>query len=254
MRVDGNFALFRETRPAALVVSHERSGTHFLMNSLASCYGYVTTPWIDFDRTTFNINFYYLPEVRDLLLALADRPLANVLKSHHSVEFFAGELRVLTERYVIFAICRHPVSVMLSFWRFIHQWPWNEGPKTVDPLSFARSAPWGRIMRYQIGQHNTMLDRWAAHVDGWLDAAATNPRIVIVRFEDLDAHYEATMRSFAERLGRPPLAIARPARDYNVIPGGPDDPACRGVLPDVEELRAHCREQVGRTMARLDYS
>src|SRR5215469_1383683 len=73
MRVDGNFAVFQEMRPAVMVVSHERSGTHFLMNALASCYGYVSAPWVDFDRPTFNINYFYLPEVQDLLLALADR-------------------------------------------------------------------------------------------------------------------------------------------------------------------------------------
>jgi hypothetical protein len=224
------------------------------MNGLAACYGYVTTPWIDFDRPTFNINYYYLPEVRDLLLAIADRPMANVIKSHHAVEFFANELRALTERYVIFVVCRHPADVMLSFWRFIHQWPWSEGPKTLDPLSFARAEPFGRILRYQMLQRPTMLRRWAAHVEGWLDAAAKLNRVVIVRYEDLDANYEATMRGFAAQLGWPPQAIIRPARDYNVIPRGPNDPTGSGKSPEVDALRHFCREQVEQIMSRLGYS
>jgi hypothetical protein len=253
MRVDGKFALFDEMRPAALVVSHERSGTHFLMNSLASCYGYVTTPWIDFDRPTFNINYFYSPEVRDLLLALADRPMANVVKSHHVADFFAEELRKIAERYVVFVVCRHPAAVMLSFWRFLHQWPWNEGPKSLDPLAFARSEPCGRLMRFQMRQAASMLHRWAAHVDGWLDAATACPRIVVVRYEDLDEKYEQTVRSFAEPLEHTPQSIARPSRDYNVIPRGPVDPTGRGVLPDVDGLRELCRQQVGQTMSRLGY-
>jgi hypothetical protein len=253
MQVTGNFTLFPEMRPAAMVVSHERSGTHFLMNSLANCYGYVTTPWIDFDRPTFNINYYYLPEARDLLLALADRPMANVVKSHHTVEFFNGELHRITERYVLFVICRHPVPTMLSFWRFLHQWPWNEGPKTIDPLAFARAEPWGRLMRFQMRQWPSMLERWAAHVEGWLDAADGSPRVVVVRYEDLDQKFEATMQGFAEHLGRPAQALVRPVRDYNVIPPGPVDPAGNGLSPDIDGLRELCRKQVGQTMSRLGY-
>jgi hypothetical protein len=254
MRVDGNFTLFEEMRPAVMVVSHERSGTHFLMNALALCYGYVSTPWVDFDRPSFNINYFYLPEVRDLLLALADRPMANVVKSHHSVEFFAGELERITQRYVLFVICRDPAAVMDSFWRFIHQWPWTEGPKTLDAESFASAQPCGRLLRYQMRQQSDMLRRWSAHAEGWVSAAASLSRVVIVRYEDLDANYEATMRSLAKYLGRPPAAIVRPAKEYNVIPAGPRDPTGRGCCTDIEALRRLCRERVGATMAKLGYA
>ncbi|HWB10667.1 MAG TPA: sulfotransferase domain-containing protein [Pirellulales bacterium] len=254
MRVDGNFALFQETRPAVMVVSHERSGTHFLMNALASCYGYVSSPWIDFDRPTFNINYFYASEVREVLLAIADRPMANVVKSHHSVEFFAGQLERLTERYVLFVICRDPVGVMDSFWRFIHQWPWAEGPKTLDAKSFAAAEPCGRLLRYQMRQHSDMLHRWSAHAEGWLAAAQKLSRVVIVRYEDLDSNFEATIRGFAEHLGRAPASIVRPARDYNVIPGGPRDPTGNGSSTDLAALRQLCLERVGPTMSRLGYA
>ncbi|HVC93684.1 MAG TPA: sulfotransferase domain-containing protein [Pirellulales bacterium] len=254
MRVDGNFTLFSEPRPAVMIVSHERSGTHFLMNALAACYGYVSMPWIDFDRQTFNINFFYPPEVCDLLLALADRPLANVVKSHHPPEFFAGELRRITERYQVFVICRDPTAVMVSFWRYMHQWPWNAGPKTLDALSFARAAPSGRMICHQPRQYASMMHRWAAHVEGWLEVAANCPRVVIVRYEDLDSDYETTVRGFTAHLGRPPRSIVRPARDYNVIPGGPRDPTGKGLSPDLDALRRLCLASVGPTMSRLGYA
>jgi hypothetical protein len=253
LRIDGNFTLFEDMRPAVMVVSHERSGTHFLMNSLASCYGYTSAPWVDFDRPTFNINYYYLPEVRDLLLALADRPMANVVKSHHAADFFAGELQRITERYVIFVVCRDPAAVMVSFWRFMHQWPWNEGPKTLDAESFATAEPCGRLLGYQMRQQASMLHRWSAHAEGWLAAAASSSRVVVVRYEDLDSNYEETVRGFSKYLGRPPQAIVRPARDYNVIPGGPCDPAGKGLSPNLDALRRLCRKQVGMTMSRLGY-
>src|SRR6516162_5760778 len=98
MRLEANLALFPDERPAVMVVAHERSGTHFLMNALAACYGYVSDPWINFDRPSLNINYYQAAEVREILLALGAQRMANVVKSHHPVDFFAGELPRLTER------------------------------------------------------------------------------------------------------------------------------------------------------------
>jgi hypothetical protein len=253
MNVDANLGLFSKEWPAVMVVSHERSGTHFLMNALAACYGYVSAPWVNFDLPQVNINYYYPPAVRDTLLALAARPMANVVKSHHPADFFATELPRLTERYVVFNVCRDPVATLLSFWRFLHRWPWAEGPRVADPLAFARAEPCGQMMRYQMRQYPHLMARWAAHVEGWLAAAEVVPGVVVVRYEDLDAHYDETMRGFAALLGRPPQALTRPARDVNVIPGGPADPTGCGVPPDAEALRRLCREAVGGTMARLGY-
>src|SRR5262245_22507792 len=107
---------FPDDRPAALVVSHERSGTHFLMNTLAACYEYVSRPWVDLDWHVIPINYFYPPNISDALLSLASQSMANVVKSHHPAEFFAGELPRLTSRYIVFYIYRDPVGVMLSFW------------------------------------------------------------------------------------------------------------------------------------------
>jgi len=240
-------------RPAVMVAAHERSGTHFLMNTLAACYGYISWPWIDFDPLYLKINFYHPSHVCDELLALAASSRMQLVKSHHQAGFFISELPRLTEQYVFFYICRNPVDVMLSYWRFMHRWPWFEGPKVADPLTFARSEPCGFMMRYQLRQHPNLLLRWAAHVEGWLEAAATQPRVLVVRYEDLDAHFEEVVQGFAWILGCPPQAIVRPPRGVNVIPGGPDDPTGQGILPDIEALRHLCRTTVGATMKRLGY-
>jgi hypothetical protein len=239
--------------PAVMVVAHERSGTHFLMNTLAACYGYVSRPWIDLDHFHVNINFYYPRHVRESLLALAAQSRTRLIKSHHQVGFFSGELGRLTEQFVIFYICRDPVNLLLSHWRFVHHWPWVEGPKVDDPLVFARSEPCGYMMRYQIRQYPNLMQRWAAHVEGWLAAAATQPRIFVVRYEDLESRFEETAQSFARVLKHPPQALVRPARDVNTIPGGPEDPSGRGTASDVAALRGICRAAVGATMMRLGY-
>jgi hypothetical protein len=240
-------------RPAVLVVSHERSGTHFLMNTLAACYGYVSQPWIDLDHPPLAINLFSPIAIREHLLTLAAGPRTHLVKSHHQAGFFAGELSGLAEHYVFFYIYRNPVDVLLSYWRFMHQWPWFEGPKVADPLTFAHAEPCGSMMRYQLRQHANLMLRWAAHVEGWLEAAKAVRRVRLVRFEDLDTNFEEVVQGFAWVLGRPPQAILRPSRDVNVIPGGPHDPSGRGIAPDVEALRDLCRAAVGTTMTRLGY-
>lgn len=246
-------AHFPPPRPAVLVVAHERSGTHFLMNTLATCYGYISQPWIDFDQTHLKINFYSPRRACDELLSLVAGSHTRLVKSHHQAGFFASELSRLTEHFVIFYVCRNPVDVMLSYWRFMHRWPWFEGPKVADPLTFARSEPCGFMMRYQLRQHPNLMLRWAAHVEGWLDAATAHPRVLAVRYEDLDARFEEVVQGFAGTLGRPPQALVRPPRGVNTVPGGPEDPSGQGIPPDVEALRELCRATVGPTMTRLGY-
>lgn len=253
MYVPIKLSYFSEQRPAVMTVTHERSGTHFMMNSLAACFGYVSNPWVNLDPAESSLNINYYGGRWDELLKLAERRMANIVKSHLPAAFFQNMLGLLTSGYVIFVVIRDPVAVMLSFWRIMHRWGRLAGPIVSDPQSFARAEPSGWSLRYQRRQYPSMLRRWEGHVQGWLAAAEVQPRIAIIRYEDLNARYEETMRRCGQLLGLTPQAFPRPARNVNVIPGGPDDPAGQGVPPDVEELRRLCRETVGDTMTRLGY-
>jgi hypothetical protein len=245
---------FREQRPVAMVVGHERSGVHFLMNALAACYDHVSMPHVDFDRHAFNINYFYPPEIAQTLLGtVAARPLANVVKSHHAADFFDGQLPQIAERFVLFYIYRDPVAVLSSFWRFIQKWQWNEGPKTDDPLAFASAEPCGQMMRYQMRQHASLMLRWAEHVEGWLNAAHGMQRVVLVRYEDLDTQYEDTVCGFANVLGREPHAVVRPPRQGNFITGKLDGPQSLDGQSHARALRQLCEQTIGRTMARCGY-
>ncbi len=51
-----------------MVVSHERSGTHFLINAITGAYGYSEHEFLDFDQQSLNIN-YFLPELVAAALA-----------------------------------------------------------------------------------------------------------------------------------------------------------------------------------------
>ena len=65
-----------------IIVSHERSGTHFLMNTLALNFGYISEPWINLDFET-GMNFHAPGALLAFfqekgLLFLNDKKLASV--------------------------------------------------------------------------------------------------------------------------------------------------------------------------------
>jgi Sulfotransferase domain len=232
-------------RPA-LVVSHERSGTHFLMNTLAANFGYrpytdVAVPGLD-PRST--------PEMLGFLLA--DWPPQTVLKSHHQVDFFPLLPR-LAGSFHIFYVMRDPCDTLLSFWRFIAASPLGTGPLTATVGEFLRAAPTGSITLYDHRPDANMVARWCRHVRGW-SAAATrlSNALTVVRYADLDERFAATVERLAAVLGRvPPPEPFRPSPFSGVIHPGPGGSGRhRDFFTD--EDHAFVREVAGETLDAFD--
>jgi hypothetical protein len=235
-----------------MVASHERSGTHFTMNTLAACLGYASRPWVNIDQSTFNINYFHRGMMTSLLQTFADLRTASLAKSHHEFAFFSevvGELRNLQIIYVY----RHPADVMVSFWRFLHSWPWTEGPKTDGLLEFVNTPPMGRLMRYQHRQHADMLDRWADHVEGWVDAAAQLEHVHLVRYEDLAHDFDGAVAKLAEALKIEPLRVVRPSPHDNVVTPGPAPFTGTEASDDREMVTLLAFQRYPDLMRRLGY-
>lgn len=234
-----------------MVVSHERSGTHFLMNSIAGAYGYPPGQFLDFDQTALNINYFHPSAVAEVLKRASARPTPTVIKSHHAVEFFDGILDEVLAHMPLFYIHRDPVDVMISYWRVVGSWPWHEGPRRMSALEFAAAEPEGMMMRYQQTQARNLLHRWARHVDGWTSAAEGRPRLTVVRYDALKSRYEQTVAAFGDTLGGRSGPLVPPNRNTNVIAGPKSD---RLPPPDRDALRALALAEVGDTMRRLGYA
>ena len=245
----GTYTSFDRDRPSALVIGHERSGNHFLMNTLGRAYGYIVEPWFNLDQVPHHINYFQPSALHRLLMDAGNRRIANVGKSHHDANFFETIIAPIQRRYVVFYVHRDPVDVMLSFWRYIDRWQYREGPKRDDPVSFALAEPEGQMMRYQMHQRKNLLHRWAAHVDGWTQLANDQKRVVVVAYRDLKDRYEETMGRFAKLLGEIPRDSSPPSRSENVIVGAEkaEPPGARA------ELQRVALAEVGETMARLGY-
>ncbi len=148
------------------VISHERSGTHFLMNSLAANFNYNSNPWWNRDFE-LGINFHSPASILEHIQQAHDIPIKNILKSHHQIGFFKDIMEYFSAESKIFYIHRDPVAALRSNWKLICHFRlqgWDEGPETETLSEFLRTPPSGNMLRYQKFQVPSMVHRWYAHV------------------------------------------------------------------------------------------
>ncbi len=204
------------------VVSHERSGTHFLMNTIARNYPYISAPWWNFDGE-LGLNFHGPQAITNYLRQAHDKPILNILKSHHPVGFFSEIKNYLSDQFHIFYIYRNPYHTLRSNWKIIkhfHLQGWEEGPDSATISDFIRSEPCGAMLRYQKRQAKNMVDRWRMHVEEWLDFATTNPELSLhlLSYEELNSDFHETVLKIGRCLEIPvPIETRRPDRKQNVI-------------------------------------
>lgn len=244
--------LAQDGRKKAAVFSFPRSGTHFLMNTLELNFGYIARRWWNFDIDT-GLNFYAPQALRDYFRQVAGKPVLNVLKSHHPVEFVADFLDEFSAEFHVLYIYRDPRDVMVSFWKHVQNQQWQAGPRVDSPAAFMRAAPQDGMLRYLKRQLPTVLDAWREHAVGWLEAAERFP-IITLRYEQLNLEFPDTLADLAARTGLPmPAAPLRPDTGYNVIGSGKGEVGGHGRHFDAGDL-AWIREVTGELMDRLGYA
>jgi hypothetical protein len=203
------------------IFSHERSGTHFLMNSIAMNFSYLSHPWLDFD-SDLQLNFHSPDDLRGFFSQMQGKPIANILKSHHSFDFMAPVIDDICNDFKVFYIYRDPRDAIISHWRLINQLNWDEGPQGTAPGEFVFNPPSGRMMRYQKHNEASMLTRWQTHVTGWMDYAERDPAqaVMPIKYENLNLHFNDVISAIGEYLELPLENIIRPDKEVNVIGSG----------------------------------
>lgn len=252
--VKPGFSYTKDGRKKLAVISHERSGTHFLMNTVANHFGYISKPWWNFDFDSLTINFHSTVNIRRYLQQFHDKSIVNILKSHHPAGFFDGILDYVTEQFHVLYIYRDPRDALVSNWKLIQSFQWDEGPKPETAGEFIRAEPSGGMMRYQKFQQKNMLHRWKANVESWLVAAEKNPQlpICLLKYEDLDSDFGNTLKRISAFTGISSNTVVKPKVNENVIGSGEGGSGNYKKYLTEEDLD-FVDQQIGSFMASLGY-
>jgi hypothetical protein len=137
-----------------VINSHERSGTHFLMNSLESCTRYTAHPYLDYDTNPLAglVSFYskqsasaFFSRMTQIRASGDALCITSLVKSHFPADLLAD---CTGSRLRLVYIYRNPVDTIMSLWRFFLRFP-NEGPCLQSPLDLAMATPERSSQRYQ---------------------------------------------------------------------------------------------------------
>ena len=210
-----------------MVCSHERSGTHLTMNTIDAVSEYCSNPWLNYDLHPLGaqINFFsptsastFIRGLSDLQVNGTSRCNVSIIKSHFPISHLAEEVKNLPLKIIY--VWRDPAETIASFWKFLHRWRWNEGPKTETPIELATARPSGQSQRYQASNYKDYFERWAAHVIDGIAHCKNNPMAKSVSYRQLLTNHTAATESLCNNLDiqmlKKPLI---PSKNENVIKG-----------------------------------
>ena len=189
-----------------MVCSHERSGTHFMMNSIAECTEYTVNPFLNFDYIPLGsfVNFFSKESMNKFLCSLQDISqneydtycVNSIIKSHFPLSLLDHNKNLCRVIYIY----RNPEEVFISYWKFLHRWNWLEGPKLSSPLELIKTNPKGQSQRYQIENYTNYFARWASHIIDAKKSARNSSNIVLVNYSELKNNFETTIEYICDKL------------------------------------------------------
>ena len=210
-----------------MVCSHERSGTHFMMNTMQIVSDYCSNPWLNYDLHPLGskINFFstsstnaFIKELSGLTINGITTCNASIIKSHFPASHLGDDAKNLPLKIIY--IWRDPAETIASLWKFMHRWGWNEGPKTDTPIELAKARPSGQSQRYQSSNYKDYFERWAAHVLDGINHCNKNPKAHSVSYRQLLKSHTMTTKTLCNSLNIQMLQRPRiPSSSENVIRG-----------------------------------
>jgi len=182
-----------------MVISHERSGTHFLINTLAAMYGlaqHQDDAYI-YQGEGAHKNYgsqSYKSDIQEHLIKLSTTG-ERIIKSHHHHAFFDDfdfEEHNITPVYIY----RDARDVMVSCHHYFNAHQHLRGrvfPYSKDPFQLALSIipyeyTFDRAYSYYVCE--TMIERWCKHVKPYLEDSC----FIKVKYEDLNLNFEETTK------------------------------------------------------------
>jgi hypothetical protein len=184
-----------------MVVTHERSGTHLVINIINienngdfKPIGKLPPSEHNFDLETYKfyadfmmLNEYYQPNI--------------VFKSHHQVEYFEKNIDKLFEKYYVVYVERDIKDVLISYYKFLNGVGFDKNGKSLPIKGFPKFPEWIFRNPAEVGYRYfekypdphiyvepiDYVDRYVRHWYGWM---RYKDRFLTVYYEDVLNNYE----------------------------------------------------------------
>lgn len=186
-KLDGHLVRRRAPAEPLYIVTHERSGTHFLINTIANNF-YISDEWANlgewfgpYDQP--ERRFDHIDEFNQQFGEMTRT--AKMIKSHCDRDLYEAKYQ---PRKVIY-VFRDPRDTMVSFFHYLNNKYFYEYNPTVEDhrcesvSEFIRRpiSPFLRHCYSLHGQMENVVERWAQHVKGWIDQEG----VLVLRYVDI---------------------------------------------------------------------
>lgn len=186
-----------------IVFSHERSGTHLLINLINyENSGNFKSIGYDENLSNYNKSGYYNSVIKNLIVDSHVKDV--VLKSHHQSTFVENFIDYLLEKYSVIYIKREVKDVLCSYYKFLSRGHYMF--PSIDDWVFSNPDEVGRnfIVPYFPDPHVLIepmnyVDRWKIHTDGW---GKYKNDILILNYEDILLSFSSQKPKIESYIGK----------------------------------------------------
>ena len=208
-----------------LVVSHERSGTHFLINTLGINFE-LDSRWIDIHCKDYidpedSYKANYKKEIEEFFNAQYGVPTNRIYKAHHQFGYYENIFDEILEHFDIFYIYRDGRDTLSSCYTYFNEAPVTAFPKcdTIDEFLFETPPylyPYDGAYSY-IKSEN-MVERWVNHIETWKPVF---DKINVVSYSNLKNDFDVTVNRLGAAMGKEPITNPQspPVNMNSINPG-----------------------------------
>jgi hypothetical protein len=203
-----------------IVITHERSGTHLLINLINYHKNgeFNTIGFIPKNTIPYTLENYKHQVYKDIVVN-SYNPDA-VCKSHHQVEFMEPYIDFIFSKYTVIYLKRDIKDMLVSYYKFI-PFPKDLGkfPKFEDWI-FMKPDEVGRkfLLPYSPDPHviiepKNYIDRWLLHINGWLKY---KDNILVLNYEDILTNFKDQKLIIEDYIGRKIADVIPDVNDKNL--------------------------------------